>query len=121
MKRLHESCMPSSTFVARLKHRDELHEAALQRRQDELDRVKRELEQAKEEKAAAESALQEKTRLLTEMEDRAQLAETRLEELRVKPAQWLVELRFLNQEMSGNPLARFLSLYLQLSESTDSD
>ena len=61
LRSMHESCIPSSLLVSRLKHRDETHQAALQKEREELDRVKLELEQAKKEKAAAESALIEKS------------------------------------------------------------
>ena len=92
MKSTHQSCVPSATLESRLKQRDDSHHVALQKEREELDRVKLELEQVKKEKSDAESALKEKARHLNEAQDRAQLAETRLDELRVKPAQWLAEL-----------------------------
>ena len=105
MKSTHQSCVPSATLESRLKQRDDSHHVALQKEREELDRVKLELEQVKKEKSDAESALKEKARHLTEAQDRAQLAETRLDELRVKPAQWLAELQFINREMSGKLFA----------------
>ena len=101
MKSAHQHCVPSSTLETRLKQCEDSHQVALKKEQDELNRVKLELEQVKKEKADAESALTEKTQSLTEAEDRAKLAESRLEELRVKPAEWLAELKLINQEMSG--------------------
>ena len=101
MKSAHQHCVPSSTLENRLKQCEDLHQVALQKEREELNRVKLELEQVKKEKADVESALTEKTQSLTEAEDRAKLAESRLEELRVKPAEWLAELKLINQEMSG--------------------
>ena len=101
MKSTHQSCVPSATLESRLKQCEDSHQVALQKEREELNRVKLELEQVKKEKADAESALTEKTQSLTEAEDRAKLAESRLEELRVKPAEWLAELKLINQEMSG--------------------
>ena len=103
MKSTHQSCVPSATLESRLKQRDDSHHVALQKEREELNRVK--LEQTKKEKSDAESALKERARHLTEAQDRAQLAETRLDELRVKPAQWLAELQFINREMSGKLFA----------------
>ena len=101
MKSTHQSCVPSATLESRLKQCEDSHQVALQKEREELNRVKLELEQIKKEKADAESALKEKSQNLTEAEDRAKLAESRLEELRVKPAQWLAELQSINLEMSG--------------------
>ena len=53
------------------------------------------------EKNDAESALKEKASALADTERHLQLAETRLEELRVKPAEWQRELRQINQQMAG--------------------
>ena len=61
------------------------HQAALQKDRDELNRVKLELEQAKKDKAAAESALNEKSQQLAEAQEYSRLTETRLEELSVAP------------------------------------
>ena len=101
LKSMHESCIPSSLFVSRLKQRDETHQAALQKEREELDRVKLELEQAKKDKVAAESALIEKSQQLAKAQEFSRLTETRLEELRVKPAQWLEALKCLSHEMAG--------------------
>ena len=103
LRSLHDSCIPSSLFVSRLKQRDETHQAALEKEREELDRVKLELEQAKKDKAAAESALNEKSQQLAEAQEFSRLTETRLEELRVKPTQWLKALKNLNFEMAGKP------------------
>ena len=113
---MHESCIPSSLFVSRLKQRDETHQAALQKEREELDRVKLELEQAKKDKASAESALNERSQQLAEAQEFSRLTETRLEELRVKPAQWLEALKCLNFEMAGKPPCIFF-----YTESVDSD
>ena len=105
MKSTHQSCVPSATLESRLKQCEDSHQVALQKEREELNRVKLELEQIKKEKSDTESALKEKARLLTEAQDHAQLAETRLDELRVKPAQWLAELQSINMEMSGKLFA----------------
>ena len=81
---------------------------ALQKDRDELNQVKLELEQAKKDKAAAESALIEKSQQLAEAQEYSRLTETRLEELKVKPTQWLEALKCLNFEMAGKPFAYFL-------------
>ena len=105
MKSTHHSYVPSATLESRLKQREDSHQVALRKEREELNRVKLELEQIKKEKADAESALKEKSQNLTEAEDRAKLAESRLEELRVNSAQWLAELQSINLEMSGKLFA----------------
>ena len=57
---MHESCIPSSLLVSRLKHRDEKHQAALEKEREELDRVKLELEQAKKDKEIGRASCRER-------------------------------------------------------------
>ena len=76
-------------------------------------------------KAAAESALSEKSQQLAEAQEFSRLTETRLEELRVKPTQWLEALKCLNFEMAGKPpcsnASTFFFFFFFCTESVDSD
>ena len=74
---------------------------ALQFAQDATSRAKQALARVTKEKNDAESALKEKVSALTDNEKHLQLAEIRLEELRVKPAEWQRELHQINHEMAG--------------------
>ena len=109
-KAAHQDCVPSSTLDSRLKEREDAHQIALQKERDELSRVKLELEKMRKEKTAAETALAEERKLraaetlklketLTKTEERATSVEQRFEELKAKPAQWLTELQWINNEM----------------------
>ena len=94
-------------------------QAALQKEKDELSRVKLELEQTKKAKADAESAWAEELQLqaermrelrekLTEDSARASALEKQVDSLKTKPNEWLSELRWINQNMSGEFSARVL-------------
>ena len=87
-------------------------QAALQKQKDELKRVKLELEQVKKAKADMETGLTEELRLqagrLKEVQDkldedsaRATSLEKQVETLKAKPAEWLSELRWINDQMAG--------------------
>ena len=84
-----------------MKEREEAHQIALQFERDGTNRAKQALARVTKEKNDAESALKEKASALADNEKHLQLAETRLGELRVKPAEWQRELRQINQEMAG--------------------
>ena len=104
LKVTHASCVTSESLETRLKERDDAHQIALQHERDETARVKQALARVTKEKNDAESALKEKTLALADTEKHLRLAETRLEELRVKPTEWQRELRQINQEMAGKCL-----------------
>ena len=101
---MHASCVTSESLETRLKERDDAHQTALQHERDETNRVKQALARVTKEKTDAESALKEKTLTLADTEKHLQLAETRLEELRVKPAEWQRELCEINQDLAGKYL-----------------
>ena len=88
------------------------HQAALQKEKDELSRVKLELEQTKKSKADAESMWAEERQLraeemreLREKLDkdsaRANSLEKQMDALKVKPNEWLSELKWINEKLSG--------------------
>ena len=83
--------------------------------------MKLELERLRNEKSAAETALAEERKLraaetlklketLTETEQRAISVEQRFEELKTKPAQWLTELQWMNNEMASTFLLTFIPI-----------
>ena len=121
-KAAHQSCVPSSTLDSRLKEREDAHQAALQKERDDLSRVKLELENARKEKAAAETALAEERNLravetqklketLDETEQRATSVEQQLDELKAKPAQWLSELQWVNDQLSSEFCLTFIPMF----------
>ena len=71
----------------RLKEREEAHQTALQFERDAMNRAKQALARVTKEKNEAESALKEKASALADNEKHLQLTETRLGELRAKPAE----------------------------------
>ena len=103
----HASCVTSESVETRLKEQAEAHQTALQFERDATSRAKQALARVTKEKNDAESALKEKSAALADTERHLQLAETRLNELRVKPAEWQRELRQINQEMAGKCLPCF--------------
>ena len=87
-------------------------QAVFQKKKDELARVKLELEQVKKAKTVMETELTEELRLqagrLKEVQDkldedsaRAASLEQQVENLKAKPAEWLRELRWINEQMAG--------------------
>ena len=87
-------------------------QAVFQKKKDELARVKLELEQVKKAKTVMETELTEELRLqagrLKEVQDkldedsaRATSLEQQVETLKAKPAEWLRELRWINEQMAG--------------------
>ena len=121
-KAAHQSCVPSSTLDSRLKEREDAHQAALQKERDDLSRVKLELEKMRSEKVAAETALAEERKLravetqklketLDETEQRADSVEQQLDELKLKPAQWLSELQWVNDQMASKFPLSFIPLF----------
>ena len=97
----HASCVTSESVEARLKEQAEAHQAALQVERDVAARAKQVTARVTKEKNDAESALKEKATTLADTEKHLQLAETRLGELKVKPAEWQRELREINQQLNG--------------------
>ena len=97
----HASCVTSESVEARLKEQAEAHQTALQVERDVAARAKQVTARVTKEKNDAESALKEKASALADTERHLQLAETRLEELKVKPAEWQRELREINQQLNG--------------------
>ena len=106
------------------------HQAALQKEQDKLSRVKLELEQVKKAKDDAESVLAEERKLrakeikelqkkLTEDTARADSLEKQMDALKVKPNEWLSELKWINDKLSGESPSWPLSP--SLFECTDFD
>ena len=88
------------------------HQAALQKERNELARVKLEREQVKKAKTVMETELTEELRLqagrMKEVQDkldedsaRATSLEQQVETLKAKPAEWLRELRWINEQMAG--------------------
>ena len=95
------------------------HQAALHKEKDELSRVKLELEQTKKAKADAESAWAEERQLraeeireiqqkLTEDTTRADALEKQVDVLKSKPNEWLRELKWINDKLSGEFPSRLL-------------
>ena len=97
----HATCVTSESVEARLKDQAEAHQTALQSEWDVATRAKQAVARLTKEKKDAESALKEKATTLAETERHLQLAEARLEELKVKPAEWQRELREINQQLNG--------------------
>ena len=96
--------MTSESVETRLKEREDAHQTALQAERDATTRAKQVVAQVTKEKKDAESALKEKASALADTEKHLELVETRLGELRVKPAEWQRELREINQQMNGKCL-----------------
>ena len=95
------------------------HQATLQKEKDELSRVRLELEQIKKAKADAETTWAEELQLqaermkelqenLDEDSARANTLENQVESLKTKPNEWVSELRWINNQMSGESSARVL-------------
>ena len=93
--------MTSESVETRLKEREDAHQTALQAERDATTRAKQVVARVTKEKKYAESALKEKATALADTEKHLELAETRLEGLRVKPAEWQRELREINHQMNG--------------------
>ena len=109
LKASHKDCIVRSS-----------HQVALQKEQDDLSWVKLELEQMKKAKANAETALAEERSLraeetkelrakLEEDSARANSLEKQMDALKVKPNEWLAELKWINEKLSSESLFWTLS------------
>ena len=118
VKAAHQNCVSTSALDEQIKQREVSHKAKLQRERDDISRLKIELEKSQSQKSEAERAVTEEKQLriaetrklqetLDETEQRANLAEQKLETLKAKPEQWLKELAWINSEMASKFLLAF--------------
>ena len=115
----HQDCISTSALAAQNKQREDTHKAELQKEQDEISRLKIELEKAQSQKAELEKAVpEEKQRRVNEAqkhkelpydaEVRANSAQQELATLKAKPGEWLSELTRINSEMASKSLLLLL-------------
>ena len=114
VKAAHQGWLQPSAVEAKLREHDSAHQAELKSRQDEISRLKDELAKARAEKATVENEERrlraEEQKTAEETEQRANSVEKQLDQLKTKPAQWLSELRWIDQQLS-----RKFILYLVIS------
>ena len=108
LKSAHQNFLLPAQVEAQHRDRDAARQAEYQKYQDEMKQLKLELAKARKANTGLETTLKEEKHLraeeqkgMKETNERDDAVEKQLDKLKAKPAQWLSELRWIDEQLSS--------------------